>query len=270
METAIRYNRHKLPSQPVTVRIEMWVQEVTSVSELTQDFEIDLYVNEFWEDPALDYEQLYPCNRNLSFDHRSIWSCWRIKGTGPCILDLARFPMDSVSCILTFESFNYNIEEVRMKWNEPNPVILYKDIELPDFTLINFSTLNIETKYAAGIWDELTVSFTFRRRYGWYILQGNRRLGVKVSSHAQIISVALIVLIWLCVCKLSNILVPSKNSLTFCKYQFPQWIKILQKRKSKWDTEKLDLYSRIVFPIVYAVFNVGYWGYYMGGKLSNS
>uniref|UniRef100_A0A915BBB8 Neurotransmitter-gated ion-channel ligand-binding domain-containing protein n=1 Tax=Parascaris univalens TaxID=6257 RepID=A0A915BBB8_PARUN len=76
METAIRYNRHKLPSQPVTVRIEMWVQEVTSVSELTQDFEIDLYVNEFWEDPALDYEQLYPCNRNLSFDHSMQESIW--------------------------------------------------------------------------------------------------------------------------------------------------------------------------------------------------
>lgn len=43
METAVRYNRHKLPSQPVTVRIEMWVQEVTSVSELTQDFEIGTF-----------------------------------------------------------------------------------------------------------------------------------------------------------------------------------------------------------------------------------
>ncbi|VDM38168.1 unnamed protein product [Toxocara canis] len=184
METALRYNRHKLPSQPVTVRIEMWVQEVTSVSELTQDFEIDLYVNEFWEDPALNYEQLYPCNRNLSFDHSiqqsiwipntcfvnskkahihsspfrnvffmifpngSIWSCWRIKSTGPCLLDLLKFPMDSMSCLLTFESYNYNINEVRMRWNEPN------------------------RKYAAGLWDELTVSFTFRRRYGWYILQG--------------------------------------------------------------------------------------------------
>lgn len=42
-ETALRYNRHRLPSIPVTVRIEMWVQEVTSVSEITQDFEIGLF-----------------------------------------------------------------------------------------------------------------------------------------------------------------------------------------------------------------------------------
>ncbi|TMS36261.1 hypothetical protein L596_003470 [Steinernema carpocapsae] len=207
-DTALNYNRHQLPSNPVEVRIELWVQEVTSVSELTQDFEIDLYVNEFWEDPALAYEALRPCKGNLSFDYKmqdniwipntcfinsksaqihsspfrnvflmvfpngSIWSCWRIKSTGPCVIDLTKFPMDMISCLLTFESYNYNTREVRMKWNQPSPVLLFKDIELPDFTMVNFSTHIIEAKYAAGVWDELTVTFVFRRRYGWYLLQG--------------------------------------------------------------------------------------------------
>jgi hypothetical protein len=36
------YNKHKIPAHPVDVRVEMWVQEVTTVSELTQDFEIGL------------------------------------------------------------------------------------------------------------------------------------------------------------------------------------------------------------------------------------
>jgi hypothetical protein len=34
------YNKHYIPTHPVNVRVDMWVQEVTAVSELTQDFEI--------------------------------------------------------------------------------------------------------------------------------------------------------------------------------------------------------------------------------------
>ncbi|EYB86942.1 hypothetical protein Y032_0271g907 [Ancylostoma ceylanicum] len=34
------YNKHYIPSHPTQVRVDMWVQEVTAVSELTQDFEI--------------------------------------------------------------------------------------------------------------------------------------------------------------------------------------------------------------------------------------
>uniref|UniRef100_A0A914Q2S3 Neurotransmitter-gated ion-channel transmembrane domain-containing protein n=1 Tax=Panagrolaimus davidi TaxID=227884 RepID=A0A914Q2S3_9BILA len=50
--------------------------------------------------------------------------------------------------------------------------MLLKPIELPDFLLVNFSVIAIEQMYPAGWWDELTVAFIFKRRYGWYILQG--------------------------------------------------------------------------------------------------
>lgn len=31
-----------------------------------------------------------------------------------------------------------------MKWNQPYAVLLFKDIELPDFTLVNYSNKIIE------------------------------------------------------------------------------------------------------------------------------
>ncbi|CAP23097.1 LOW QUALITY PROTEIN: Protein CBR-LGC-47, partial [Caenorhabditis briggsae] len=206
-ESALYYNKHKLPSPQVDVRIEMWVQEVSSVSELTQDFEIDLYMNEYWTDPGLAYDILNPCQGNLSFDwavmqniwtpntcfinskkaqlhsspftnvflmvfpNGSVWSNWRIKSTGPCVMDLTKFPMDSIECSLTFESFNYNKDEVFMRWGDP-PLTIFKPIELPDFTMTNFSTSNKFQLYAAGYWSELNVNFLFRRRSGWYLLQG--------------------------------------------------------------------------------------------------
>uniref|UniRef100_A0A7E4VP77 Neur_chan_LBD domain-containing protein n=1 Tax=Panagrellus redivivus TaxID=6233 RepID=A0A7E4VP77_PANRE len=202
------YNKHYLPSYPVRVRVDMWVQEVTAVSELTQDFEIDLYINEFWVDPALIYDYMNPCKNNISFDDKvlkklwipntcfinsksaaihespfrnvflmvfsngTLWTNYRMKLTGPCDMNLKRFPFDQQKCLLTFESYNYNTGEVRMQWNQPYPVMLLKPIELPDFLLVNFSVVAIEQMYPAGWWDELTVAFVFKRRYGWYILQG--------------------------------------------------------------------------------------------------
>lgn len=202
------YNKHYLPAHPVFVRVDMWVQEVTAVSELTQDFEIDLYINEFWEDPALVFDFMNPCKSNISFDDKvlqklwipntcfinsktaaihespfrnvflmvfsngTLWTNYRMKLTGPCDMNLKRFPFDQQKCFLTFESFNYNTGEVRMSWNQPYPVMLLKKIELPDFKLTNFSVIAVEQMYPAGWWDELTVAFVFKRRYGWYILQG--------------------------------------------------------------------------------------------------
>ncbi|CAD6194596.1 unnamed protein product [Caenorhabditis auriculariae] len=202
------YNKHYIPAHPMRVRVDMWVQEVTSVSELTQDFEVDLYINEFWEDPALVFEDMNPCKRNISFDDKvlqrlwipntcfinsknaaihespfrnvflmvfangTLWTNYRMKLTGPCDMNLKRFPFDKQRCYLTFESFNYNTGEVRMKWNQPYPVILMKKIQLPDFELVNLTADAVEQMYPAGWWDELTVSFVFKRRYGWYILQG--------------------------------------------------------------------------------------------------
>uniref|UniRef100_A0A915EX23 Uncharacterized protein n=1 Tax=Ditylenchus dipsaci TaxID=166011 RepID=A0A915EX23_9BILA len=158
------YNKHYIPAYPVRVRVDMWVQEVTAVSELTQDFEIDLYINEFWEDPALVFDYMNPCKNNISFDDKNaaihespfrnvflmifsnstIWTNYRMKLTGPCDMNLKRFPFDQQNVFLHL-----------------NPLIITQG-----------SVIAIEQMYPAGWWDELTVAFVFKRRYGWYILQG--------------------------------------------------------------------------------------------------
>ena len=76
--------------------------------------------------------------------------------------------------------------------------MLLKSIELPDFVLINFSVIAIEQAaissktfnqylmvmqiYPAGWWDELTVAFVFKRRYGWYIIQGDPSKQLKIDK----------------------------------------------------------------------------------------
>lgn len=58
-------------------------------------------------------------------------------------MDFSSFPMDQQTCQLTLESFNYNNQEVDMRWlnTTDTPLSLLKDeILLPDFVLTNYST----------------------------------------------------------------------------------------------------------------------------------
>uniref|UniRef100_A0A7E4V951 Ligand-gated ion channel 50 n=1 Tax=Panagrellus redivivus TaxID=6233 RepID=A0A7E4V951_PANRE len=206
------YKQHKTPSElGVSVGIEVWVQEVNSINEITSDFDMDIYVTELWVDNALRYDHMNPCKYNLSLSneilekiwkpntcfinskmakiHQSpftnvflmiypngtVWVNYRVQVKGPCQMDFSSFPMDSQTCLLTLESFNYNNHEVDMRWLEsptqPPLTLLKENIQLPDFVLTNYSTYLTQVVYPAGIWNELTMTFTFSRRYGWYIFQ---------------------------------------------------------------------------------------------------
>uniref|UniRef100_A0A915JI02 Uncharacterized protein n=1 Tax=Romanomermis culicivorax TaxID=13658 RepID=A0A915JI02_ROMCU len=204
------YKSHKRPIENgVTVFIEAWVQEVTALNEITADFQADIYITEIWQDEALQFDYLNPCRYNLSLNeeilksiwtpntcfinskmakiHESpfknvflmiyangtVWVNYRLTIIGPCNIDLSKFPMDTQTCYVTFESFNYNTEEVHMQWitNDSDAILLLHDIVLPDFVLVYKNATQKQEKYPAGYWDELTMTFTFKRRFTWYILQ---------------------------------------------------------------------------------------------------
>lgn len=172
---------------------------------------MDIYVTELWVDMALRYDHMNPCKFNLSLSndildkiwkpntcfinsktasiHKSpftnvflmiypngtVWVNYRVQVKGPCQMDFSSFPMDTQTCSLTLESFNYNNQEVDARWLEsptqPPLTLLKESIELPDFVLTNYSTYMTHVIYPAGIWNELTMTFTFSRRAGWYVLQ---------------------------------------------------------------------------------------------------
>ncbi|KRZ20095.1 Replication factor C subunit 1, partial [Trichinella pseudospiralis] len=201
------YNKHRVPDpNGVVVMVEFWVQEISSVSELTSDFEMDIYVNEIWMDKALRFDAMNPCKQNITLSHHvfdkiwtpnscfinskmasihdspfrniyltvysngTVWTNYRVKVRGPCSMDLSSFPLDMQKCTLIYQSFNYNSDEVKMRWGE-GKVFQMKQFSLPDFDLVNIST-RVEIHISpAGVWDELYVTFTFQRRYVWYVLQ---------------------------------------------------------------------------------------------------
>ncbi|CAP27002.2 Protein CBR-LGC-48 [Caenorhabditis briggsae] len=189
--TEREYSKHKIPKKGgITVSVEFWIQEISSISEMTNDFEMEIYINEMWTDPNLKFSHLGACKANLTlyeqtlnklwkpntcfvnskfaeiyespfqnvfltlFDNGTVWVNYRLRVKGPCEMELTNFPMDTQACRLNYQSFSYNNEEVRLQWNSQRK---------PVFA--------IQPDYPAGKWDELIVTFVFERRYMWYFLQ---------------------------------------------------------------------------------------------------
>lgn len=172
------HNRRKVPGNPVVVTVEIWVQDISRILEVSSEFELDIYVTEQWVDDSLAYYQYDPCKSNLSlkadmvlkqiwspnsvfvnsknasihdspyrniflmfYANGTVWLNYRIKLTGPCVKDLKTFPIDEQRCMLTYESFYHNNQAVQMIWTQ-NPVSFLKNIQLPDYE-INTSAVEI-------------------------------------------------------------------------------------------------------------------------------
>lgn len=63
-------NNNNLPetNTHVEVEVELWVQEISKINELTSEFELDIYITETWRDPLLVFDHLKPCKTNISLD----------------------------------------------------------------------------------------------------------------------------------------------------------------------------------------------------------
>lgn len=204
------YTHTIAPNPPVDVKVEITVQDISAISEISSSFTVDAWFSAIWMDSRLNFEHLAPCLRNLSLDHHmeskiwtpnvcvvnskktelhaspkpnilliifqngTTWLNYRVRVEAPCEMDLTNFPLDIQHCYLTFESYSYNADEVTLSWLD-NPITFNKmhksDYKLPDFVLSNYSTGSQRVAYTAGNWDQLVVRFEFRRLHGFYILQ---------------------------------------------------------------------------------------------------
>ncbi|MCP9256894.1 Serotonin-gated chloride channel [Dirofilaria immitis] len=190
----------------VQVDVEIHVQDVSTLNEITADFDIDILFTQLWNDRSLSFANYTACRRNITmeskfitriwtpntciinakrttihasptdnimvilYENGTIWANYRMSVKVPCDLDLRTFPFDNQFCTLRFESYSHNKDEVMLQWMK-NAITLMKPVQLPDFELVHYRINNETVLYPNGYWDQLQVIFTFKRRYGFYILQ---------------------------------------------------------------------------------------------------
>lgn len=213
---------------PVLVSVEMHVQDISSLNELTNDFEIDILFSQMWLDESLKFSDMNLCKKNITMQpdkitqiwnpnvciinskkavvhyspsnnimfilyevsiltlhskftsfiyvdenlqNGTVWVNYRIQVKAPCTLDLHLFPFDMPVCAMILESYSYNAEQVRLQWLPDTPITLMKEIILPDFDLEGWTPENLTLLYPNGLWDRLKITFVFKRRFGFYVLQ---------------------------------------------------------------------------------------------------
>uniref|UniRef100_A0A915PGQ3 Uncharacterized protein n=1 Tax=Setaria digitata TaxID=48799 RepID=A0A915PGQ3_9BILA len=203
------YDKTSVPTnKSVDVVVAITVQDISSLSETTSSFVVDLWFSQTWTDPNLAYSHL-SCKTDLLLDasvseliwtpgvcffnskytelHRSpsdnimlviypngtIWLRYRLRVSGPCKFHLTNFPIDHQDCTLIFESYFYTTAEVQLLWRDWNAVEMPagNKLLLPDYNFYNVSWKRFRKRYAAGLWDQLHVTFRFKRLYGFYIFQ---------------------------------------------------------------------------------------------------
>ncbi|KAK6758854.1 hypothetical protein RB195_016218 [Necator americanus] len=203
------YNKNTVPSKrsATVVTIEFVIQNIAQVSEISASFTLDLLFSQIWHDPRLRFDHVTPCLQNLTLGYQmvdrlwtpnvcfvnskkteihssptpniflmiypngTVWVNYRLQVQSPCNVDLVLFPMDVMTCELVIESYSYNAAKVALNWREWSPVFSIAKSKLADFTLYGLQWTKNSFEYAAGHWDQLTVSLTFSRAYGFYILQ---------------------------------------------------------------------------------------------------
>lgn len=202
------YSRHKLPQRRgVDVTIEIHVQDISTLDEMTSEFDIDIMFSEMWSDPGLKFNRSSICKKNISleygyfkkkvwypntcivnaknarihqspgenvfaiiYENGNVWTNYRMRVRGPCELNFVDFPLDKQSCSLVLESYSHNADEVKLKWDR-QAVTLMKNITLPDFDFQRWSVSGSRQQYPNGDWYQLSITFHFKRRFGFYFMQ---------------------------------------------------------------------------------------------------
>ncbi|XP_068199303.1 gamma-aminobutyric acid receptor subunit rho-2-like isoform X2 [Antennarius striatus] len=142
------------PAVPVGVDVQ--VESLDSISEVDMDFTMTLYLRHYWKDERLAFPS--STNKSMTFDGRLVKKIWvpdvffvhskrsfihdtttdnimlrvfpdghvlyslRVTVTAACNMDFSRFPLDSQTCTLELESFNYHLSCAFLSWISNLPI----------------------------------------------------------------------------------------------------------------------------------------------------
>jgi len=191
--------------QTLHVDLDMLILSFGEISETSMDFEVDLYLGQFWQDPRLAFginrtiilggaacEKFWLPDtffvnsidtriHKMVFANKKIWInlingtmmlSARLVTKNSCKLDLRNYPLDEQTCHLAFESFSYEEKDLTYKWrSEVESDIFIYDKEMAQFDIVSAKRYLKHPVYHSEMFSGLTATTIFRRRSMYYIFQ---------------------------------------------------------------------------------------------------
>lgn len=196
--------RPNFGGDPLYVGFDLTIASFDSISEVSMDYTITMYLNQYWKDERLSFSPEEDRVLTLSGDFaEKIWvpdtffandknsflhdvteqnKMVRLHGDGAitygmrftttlaCMMDLHYYPLDSQNCTVEIESYGYTVSDVVMYWRD-EPVVGVEDAELPQFTIVGWETNERKIKLATGTYQRLSLSFKLQRNIGYFVFQ---------------------------------------------------------------------------------------------------
>ncbi|CAC5391051.1 unnamed protein product [Mytilus coruscus] len=148
--------------EPLTVEIQVYILSIDSMSDLSKDFAMSIFLRQRWKDKRLKYDRI-PGVPALQLNTK-------ISGTFSCDVDLLKYPLDNQICPLIIESYGYTSETLVLQWYE-EAVEKKEDIILSQFSLDCIKTFKCDKQYAGMNFSCVQMNIKLDRLYDYYLLQ---------------------------------------------------------------------------------------------------
>lgn len=207
----VGYDKRAWPSygtgSPTQVQVNMYVNSLGSVNAANMEYSMDIYLRQLWLDNRLDLTP-YHINETLTLNGEDISSrIWKpdlffrnVKQANfhlvtvpnilikmapdgrilysmrltlrlSCHMSFRNYPLDTQRCHVILGAYAQTTDQIVIKWQAVDPIVIDRPIEVPEFDLIHFEHGNFTRSIDTGSFSFLNASFTLQRQNGYHVVQ---------------------------------------------------------------------------------------------------
>lgn len=206
-----QYDKRAWPTygmgHPTYVKVNIYVNSIGPVNANSMEYGMDIYLRQSWQDVRLNVSK-YGVNHTVTINGEDIMGkIWKpdlffrnvkeasfhyvtvpnkLVKLGPdgevlfsmrltlrlaCFMSFKHFPLDTQRCHILLGPYAQTIEQTAISWQDTDPIVLERPIEIPEFDLVHNSYGHYNRAIDTGVFSFLNATFTLERQNGYHLIQ---------------------------------------------------------------------------------------------------